>query len=82
MRAENIGRNDLSKEVMKNKNKKLGLNTITAEIIPDNSQSIKRMVFPSVSSDIEVGNENKTNASLLNLSRDQTNILNQIFLSK
>lgn len=64
-------RHDLGKEA---KNKKLELNTTTAKIIPDNSQSVK--------SYIGAGNENQKNVSLLNLNRDQENILNQIFLPK
>ena len=82
MRAEDIGQNDLGKEALKKKSVKLELNTITAEIIPDNSQSMRTMNFASLSSDIEDGNENRTNVSLLNLNRDQENILNQIFLPK
>ena len=82
MRAEDIRRHDDGKEDLKMKNKKSRLNTITAEIIPDNSQSLKRLVFASLSSDIEAGKANKTDDSLLNLSQDQENVLNQIFVSK
>ena len=71
MRAKNTQRHEIHKVGPKTKNKKAELNTISAEIISNDSQSLKELVFPSLSFNIAEGNGDKTDGPTLNLSRDQ-----------